>query len=109
MTKEHDMPPGALILLILRVLQSGPLHGYAIARRIYHVSGRTLKVEEGSLYPALRKMLLNGWVSALWGISDASRRIRIYSLTSEGQKQLTKELDRHETISRAIEAILREA
>ena len=69
-----EMPPGALMLLILRVLRSGPLHGYAIAQRIHELSSDVLRVEEGALYPALQRMLLKGWVTAEWGMSETNRR-----------------------------------
>jgi PadR family transcriptional regulator, regulatory protein PadR len=79
------------MLLVLRVLDSGPLHGYAIARRISRVSGEALRVEEGSLYPALQKMLRKGWVRAEWGLSDTKRRVRSYRLTPAGRRQLESE------------------
>ena len=80
-TSRTELVPGTLILLVLRVLDSGPLHGYAIAQRIRQVSGEVLRVEEGSLYPALQKMLRKGWVRAEWGLSDTGRRVRSYRLT----------------------------
>ena len=73
---KTELVPGTLILLVLRVLQSGPLHGYAIAQRITQLSSDVLRVEEGSLYPALQKMLLKGWVRAEWELSDTNRRVR---------------------------------
>jgi len=82
---KNEMPPGALLLLILRVLRSGPLHGYAIAQRIHRLSSEVLQVEEGSLYPALQRILLKGWVAAEWGISETNRKVRFYRLTPEGQ------------------------
>ena len=80
-----ELVPGTLILLVLRVLDTGPLHGYAIAQRIRQVSGEALRVEEGSLYPALQKMLRKGWVRAEWGLSDTGRRVRSYRLTPAGR------------------------
>src|ERR1017187_2606073 len=87
-----DLVPGTLIMLILRILQPGSMHGYAIAQRIRQLSGDALQVEEGSLYPALQKMLMKHWVEAEWGISGTKRRVRIYSLTPAGRKQLVSEL-----------------
>lgn len=96
-------------MLLLQVLRTGSLHGYAIAQRIRILSSDVLQVEEGSLYPALQKMLLKGWVSASWGTSDTGRRVRFYRLTRSGRKQLKDELSRHELIATAIQAVLRTA
>ena len=104
---KKEMPAGALILLILRVLRSGPLHGYAIAQRIRQLSNHALQVEEGSLYPALQKMLMKGWVEAEWGISDTKRRVRIYTLTRAGRKQLASELAEYSYVSEAIQSVLK--
>jgi PadR family transcriptional regulator, regulatory protein PadR len=106
---KNDMPPGALILLILRVLRSGPLHGYAIAQRIHSLSSEVLRVEEGSLYPALQKILLKGWVTAEWGVSETNRKVRFYRLTAEGSKQLKTELSEYDRVNAAIQAVLRTA
>ncbi len=106
---RSGMPSGALTMLILRVLRSGSLHGYAIAQRMHVLSTEVLQVEEGVLYPALQKMLLKGWVSAEWGISETNRKVRFYSLTSAGRKQLQAELSNYERVSKAIETILRTA
>lgn len=106
---EHDMPPGALVLLILRVLRSGPLHGYAIAQRIHTLSSDALRVEEGSLYPALQKILLKGWVTATWGTSETNRRVRFYRLTRDGMERLDAETSRYDRQTRAIQAVLRRA
>ena len=103
------MPPGSLSMLILRVLQNGPLHGYAIAQRIHQLSGEVLEAEEGSLYPALQRMLMEGWVTGEWGISESKRRVRFYNLTKEGQKQLKQEIAHYEQVSAAIQGILRTA
>ena len=102
-----SMPKGALAMLILRVLQSGPLHGYAIAQRIRQLSSDVLEAEEGSLYPALQRILVERWVSASWGISETGRRVRFYKLTAEGVKQLERERNDYEQASAAIRAILR--
>jgi PadR family transcriptional regulator PadR len=103
------MPPGALGLLVLRVLHGGPLHGYAIAQRIHLLSSEVLKVEEGSLYPALQRMLLKGWVKAEWGISETNRKVRFYRLTALGRKQLEVELSDFDRVTEAIRSVLRTA
>jgi transcriptional regulator len=94
-------------MLVLRVLQSGPLHGYAISQRILQVSGEVLQVDEGSLYPALQKMLMKGWVEGEWGISATKRRVRFYSLTPAGRRQLTAELSGYSNMTEAIQAVLK--
>ena len=103
------MPPGALPMLVLRVLQSNPLHGYAIAQKIHMLSSEELAVEEGQLYPTLQKMLVKGWVTAEWGISETNRKVRFYSLTSEGRQQLASEVAGYERVTQAIQEILRTA
>ena len=103
------MPKGALAMLVLRVLRSGPLHGYAIAQRIRQLSGEVLEAEEGSLYPALQRILVEGWVKADWGTSETGRRVRFYRLTPAGVKQLKREMDEYEQATAAIQAILRTA
>jgi transcriptional regulator len=104
---KTELVPGTLVLLVLRVLQSGPLHGYAIAQRISQISGEVLQVEEGSLYPALQKMLMKGWVKAEWALSDTKRRVRSYRLTPAGRKQLEAELAGYDHVNRAIQAVLK--
>jgi PadR family transcriptional regulator PadR len=106
---KEGMPPGALPMLILRVLQSGSLHGYAIAQRIHVLSSEVLAVEEGLLYPTLQKMLVKGWVSAEWGISETNRKVRFYRLTSEGRAQLRAEVAGYDRVTQAIQEILRTA
>jgi len=108
-TPKTLMPPGSLALLILRVLHSSPLHGYAIAQRIHVLSKEVLAVEEGSLYPALQKMLLKGWVTAEWGISETNRKVRFYRLTPAGHKQLESELSDYDRVTQAIQTVLRTA
>jgi PadR family transcriptional regulator PadR len=103
------MPPGALALLILRVLRSNSLHGYAIAQRIHVLSSEVLRVEEGSLYPALQRLLLKGWVTAEWGVSETNREVRFYRLTPKGRKQLDAELSDYDRVSEAIRSVLRSA
>ena len=104
---KTELVPGTLILLVLRVLDAGPLHGYAIAQRISVLSGDTLRVEEGSLYPALQKMLRKGWVRAEWGMSETNRRVRSYRLTPAGRTQLESERTRYNDANRAIQAVLK--
>jgi PadR family transcriptional regulator PadR len=108
-TPKPGMPSGALAMLILRVLQSGSLHGYAIAQRIHILSSEVLEVEEGSLYPALQKLLLKGWATAEWGISETNRKVRFYRLTPPGRKQLEAELNDYDRVTQAIQSVLRTA
>lgn len=89
---KPEMPSGALVLLIMRVLRSGPLHGYAIAQRIHTLSSEVLSVEEGSLYPALQRMLKEGWLEAETGTSVKGRPTRIYRLTDAGLSHLEDEV-----------------
>jgi transcriptional regulator len=103
------MPSGALGLLILRVLRSGSLHGYAIAQRIHALSSDELRVEEGALYPALQKMLVKDWVTSEWGTSETNRQVRFYRLTPAGRKELEAEISEYERVNKAIRAVLRTA
>ncbi|HJR61089.1 MAG TPA: PadR family transcriptional regulator [Vicinamibacterales bacterium] len=102
-----SVPPGTLVMLVLRVLQSGPLHGYAVAQRIHQLSSDALQVEEGSLYPALQRILVKGWAKAEWGVSETGRRVRFYRLTPAGRKQLASEMAGYERTSDAIRSILK--
>jgi PadR family transcriptional regulator PadR len=102
-------PASALSMLVLRVLQLGSLHGYAIAQRIHLLSSEVLTVEEGLLYPTLQKMLLKGWVKAEWGISETNRKVRFYRLTPKGRSQLKAEMSNFDRVTQAIQAILRTA
>lgn len=106
---ESGVPPGTLIMLVLRVLKAGPMHGYAIAQRIHLLTDDVLQVEEGSLYPALQKILLKGWAKARWGTSETNRRVRFYELTPTGRAQLATEMDDYQRVSAAIRAVLRSA
>src|SRR5829696_1913565 len=92
--RKPEMIPGTLELLILKTLERHrePLHGYGIARHIQRVSDDVLQVEEGSLYPALQRLAVKGWVKAEWGVSDNNRRARLYRLTPGGHKQLGEEV-----------------
>jgi PadR family transcriptional regulator PadR len=106
---KDGMPPGALPMLILRVLQSNSLHGYAIAQRIHLLSSEVLAVEEGLLYPTLQKILVKGWVTAEWGISETNRKVRFYRLTPAGRAHLKAELAGYDRVTQAIQDVLRTA
>lgn len=101
-----DIPPGTLHMLILKTLQRGPLHGYAIAQRIHLISDDVLQVEEGSLYPALQRMLIKGWVAADWSQSETGRRVRLYKLTAAGRKQLTTEVSEFDRVMKAVYKVI---
>jgi PadR family transcriptional regulator PadR len=101
--------PGTLYMLILRTLSAGPLHGYAIARHIKQCSADVLSVEEGSLYPALNRMLLKGWLRAKWGTSETNRKARFYELTKEGHRQLATEASEFNKLVSAIQLVMKTA
>jgi len=101
-----DLLPGTLDMLVLRALVAGPLHGYGIAERLKIVSRDVLQVGESSLYPALQRLLLNGWVKAEWGTSDNNRRARYYTLTSAGRRHLGTEREEFERLVVAIHRVL---
>ena len=101
-----DLLPGTLDMLILRTLGRGSLHGYAIADRIRLVSDEVLVVGESSLYPALQRLLVNGWVTAEWGASDNNRRARYYTLTAAGRKRLVSERKEFQRLIGAIQQVL---
>jgi len=108
--KRDEIPPGTLYLLILRTLSRGvEMHGYEIANAIQRISDDVLRVEEGSLYPALQRMLLKGWVNAEWGVTAGNRRARYYKLTASGRKQFAVEFDQYRRVSGAIEKVLQMA
>lgn len=100
---------GTLDLLILRTLQSGPLHGWAISERIQQISEEVLQVNQGSLYPALHRLEHQGWIKAEWGVSELGRRARFYHLTASGRKQLEVETADWSRIAGAIGRILKQA
>lgn len=104
-----ELLPGTLYLQILRSLRAGPLHGYAIAKRIKDASEQKLEIEDGSLYPALNRMLVKGWLVAEWGISENNRKARFYRLTPEGRKQVARETESFEHQVNAIQRVLRTA
>jgi PadR family transcriptional regulator len=101
-----DLLPGTLDLLILRTLVTGQKHGYGIAERLRQVSEDVLHVGESSLYPALQRLLLNGWVKAEWGASENNRRARYYTITAAGRKQLGSEREEFERLVTAIQRVL---
>ncbi len=99
---KGELLPGTLEMLILTTLSREPLHGYAIARKIRECSDDQLRVEEGSLYPALQRMLVEGWIKGEWAVSSRNRRVRTYTLTDSGRKQLGRETER---VARLIDGI----
>jgi transcriptional regulator len=104
---KDEIPPGTLYLLILRTLaRSGELHGYEIASAIQGISNNVLQIEEGSLYPALQRMLIKGWVTANWGTTAGNRRARYYQLTAAGRKQLAAEMSQFERVVGAITRVI---
>jgi transcriptional regulator len=96
-------------MLVLRVLTRQPLHGYAIAQRIHQLSADELRVEEGSLYPALQKLLVKGWVKATWRESESGRQVREYRITASGRRQLEAEEAEYRRTARAVGLLLDEA
>src|SRR5712664_2130275 len=107
---RDEIPPGTLYMLILKTLaRGGEMHGYEIASSIQQISDDVLQVEEGSLYPALQRMLIKGWVTAKWGTTAGNRRARYYELTAAGRRQLAFEMSQFErvigAITRVIEAV----
>lgn len=104
-----DLLPGTLDMLVLRTLVRGPLHGYAIAERLRQGSNDVLIVGESSLYPALQRLLLNGWAKAAWGTSDNNRRARYYTLTAAGRKQLAAEREEFNRLVTAIQRVMESA
>jgi PadR family transcriptional regulator PadR len=104
--EQRDLFPGALEMMILRTLKRQPLHGYALAKHIKRVSNDLLQIEEGSLYPALQRLLKAELVKAEWGISSTNRRVRIYKLTAVGAKHLQREISRFEQMFEGITRVL---
>ena len=106
MPKSAGLPPGTLILLILRVVRPGPLHGYAIAQRIRHLSSEQLSVEEGSLYPALHRLERRGLLDADWRPSEFNRRAKYYRLTARGRAHLKAETANWSRLAGAIDKVM---
>ncbi len=102
-----DVLQGTLDLLVLKTLARGPMHGYGIAVHIQQVSEEVLRVEEGSLYPALHRIEQAGWISSEWGVSDNNRRAKYYRLTAAGRKQLAREQENWDELTRAVAKVLR--
>lgn len=107
---KAEVPPGTLAILILRTIaRIGPMHGYGIAQYIAQVSQDVLQIEEGTLYPALQKMLLKDWLEGEWRVTENGRRARYYSLTSAGRKQLTAEIRQFDRVWLAIRRVIKPA
>ena len=109
MPRDTGLPPGTLMMVVLRVLTRQPMHGYAIAQAIKLLSHDELSVEEGSLYPALQKLLIKGWVKAAWRESESGRQVREYRITASGRKQLEAEMVEYRRMAGAIDILLKEA
>jgi PadR family transcriptional regulator PadR len=104
---KNDVLQGTLTLLVLRTLAHGPMHGYGITLHIHKVSNEILRVEEGSLYPALHRMEQEGWIAAEWRASENNRRARYYNLSAKGRKQLAKEEESWARLTEAVASVLR--
>jgi transcriptional regulator len=104
--EQRSLFPGALEMMILRTLNRQPLHGYALAQQIKRASDDVLEIEEGSLYPALQRLLKEACVSAEWSVSSTGRRVRVYRLTAAGRKHLAKEVSRFEQMLEAITRVM---
>jgi transcriptional regulator len=107
--KTNDVLQGTLVLLVLKTLARGSMHGYGITLHIQRVSRDALRVEEGSLYPALHRMEQDGWISAAWGTSENNRRARYYQLTAKGRKQLAAEEESWARLTQAVASVLQVA
>ena len=103
---RNELLPGTLDMLVLKTLTHGHLHGYAIAQLLQQISSDVLQVEEGSLYPALQRLELNGWIEGDWGISANNRRARFYKLTPAGRKRLSVETERYKQMAGAIARVI---
>ena len=106
---KNELLPGTLEMLVLQTLKNGRRHGYGIAQRIQEISDDVLQVEEGSLYPALQRLLVKGWVKAEWGTSENNRRARYYTLTPAGRKELGAEVENFDRMVAAIARVMRTA
>jgi PadR family transcriptional regulator, regulatory protein PadR len=105
--ERRDLFPGALEMMVLHILRREPLHGYAIGSRIKTASDELLQIEEGSLYPALQRMLKAGWVEAEWGVSPQNRRVRIYKITTAGKKQLQRQVSDFDRMMEGFARVMR--
>jgi transcriptional regulator len=106
LTERIDLPQGTLDLLILRALSTGPQHGWAISERVQQVSSDVLRIQQGSLYPALHRLERRGWIKAKWDTSDNNRRAKYYELTRSGRKQLEAETESWKKLTAAVAQIL---
>jgi PadR family transcriptional regulator, regulatory protein PadR len=102
----HELPPGTLELLTLKVLLTGPMHGYAIMRMILARAGTELRIEEGTLYPALHRMERRGWIDSEWGLSETNRKAKFYRLTADGRRELRAQESAWRHISSAVGQVL---
>ncbi|MGH9473722.1 MAG: PadR family transcriptional regulator [Terriglobales bacterium] len=109
MGKPEDLVQGTLDLLILKTLALEPAHGWAVAQRIEQVSREQLRIQQGSLYPALHRLEQQGWIVGKWEASERGRRVRVYRLTADGRKRLRRELSEWDRLSGAIGLVLRES
>ena len=105
--QQRDLFPGALEMMVLQTLRRAPMHGYALAQVIKRNSGDLLEIEEGSLYPALQRMLKSGWLAAEWGLSARNRRVRVYKITSAGRKQLERKVSSFDRMLEGITRVMR--
>jgi PadR family transcriptional regulator PadR len=103
---KNDLLQGTLVLLVLKTLQRGRMHGYGITVHIQRISNEVLRIEEGSLYPALHRMEQDGWIRAEWGVSENNRKARYYELTAVGRKQLEKEEESWAELTKAVASVL---
>jgi PadR family transcriptional regulator, regulatory protein PadR len=103
---KNDLLPGTLDMMVLKTLTRGTFHGYAIAQLLRQLSEDVLRVEEGSLYPALQRLELNGWIEGEWGVSASNRRARFYELTPEGHEKLATEMAQYREMSGAIARVM---
>jgi transcriptional regulator len=106
-TAQRDLFPGALEMMILQTLRRGARHGYALAQDIKGGSDDLLQIEEGSLYPALQRMLKAGWVQAEWGVSARNRKVRVYKITPAGRKQLDRQISSFDRMLKGISRVMR--
>ena len=103
---RKDLFPGALEMMVLQILERQPLHGYALVQHIQRLSNDLLRVEEGSLYPALQRMLKQGWVKARWDVSSSGRRVRTYEITAAGSRHLQREVSSFERMLEGIRLVI---
>jgi transcriptional regulator len=106
---RQDLFPGALEMMVLQTLRLGPLHGYALAQAIMRTSDELVRVDEGSLYPALQRMLKAGWLSAAWSVSERNRQVRVYRLTPRGRRQLERKVNAFDRLLAGVLKVMRAA